>query len=136
MKIVCFIHHNFHAGEISFRSHFLVFINFINAKKQRLSTIQHKLDKQNNPPNLRDTILQFIDNYYNDELKHESIEMTFEHQQSTTINQCLKKQKKLGRGYFIIGIISSSFHVIINCNYRSNHIDRRFKFSSWFRFLV
>ena len=105
-----------------------------NIKKQQSSSNLNNetIYKLNTSPPLRNILLNHIDNYYNNELKHDlsSTTTTF------VLLDCITKQTTLGWRRFIRGRLSSSFHPIHHNYFRSNKLGNCFKYLSWYRNII
>ena len=106
--------------------HFLTCINSKHQKAKRLITLTPRLDKLHTPSSLRNILLHHIDNYYNNELKHDLPPIT----KMFVLLDCRTKQIILYWGHFIKGRLSSSFHPVLNNYFRPNKLGRRFKYFS------
>ena len=103
------------------------------SKNKRPTSLSLKLNKLHNPPFLRDTIINTIDKLYNNGLVYNIAASCLTFYNYTDIIHCTHLQQRIDWGHFIRGRLSTSFHSPINSHFRSNHLDKRFTFSFWFR---
>ena len=117
-----FIHHRLPSGNMVFANH--------------LVSLTLKLDKFYTPPFLRDTIINSINQYYNNGLVDDLPEYTITPFNHTEIKQCNYLQNNIGWDHFIRARMFKPFYSPLNSYFRTSHLGWRHTSHFWFRSIV